>query len=48
MDKIDRKPEKPKIKPFLIDKELKTKDLRQTAERIGQADHPKTRIKTPG
>ena len=31
MDKIDRKPEKPKIKPFLIDKELKTKDLRQTA-----------------
>ena len=33
MDKIDRKPEKPKIKPFLIGKELKTKDLRQTAER---------------
>ena len=32
VDKIDRKP-KPKIKtkPFLIGKELKTKDLRQTA-----------------
>ena len=32
MDKIDRKPKiKTKTKTFLIGKELKTKDLRQTA-----------------
>ena len=35
MDKIDRKPEKPKLKPFLIGKELKTKDLQKTA--VGRA-----------
>ena len=45
MDKIDRKPEKPKIKPFLIDKELKTKDLRQTAVGSGKRITPKPESK---
>ena len=49
MEKIDRKPKpKPKIKTFLIGKELKTKDLRQTAERRASGPGTKTRIKTPG
>ena len=47
MDKIDRKPEKPKIKPFLIDKELKTKDLRQTAVGSGKRITPKPESKPP-
>ena len=47
MDKIDRKPEKPKIKPFLIDKELKTKALRQTAVGSGKRITPKPESKPP-
>ena len=45
MDKIDQKP---KIKTFLIGKELKTKDLLQTAERRASGSDTKTRIKTLG
>ena len=41
-------PRKRQTKTFLIGKELKTKDLRQTAERRASGSHPKTRIKTPG
>ena len=45
-------PAKSKTKPFLIGRELKTKDLLHTAaERasvIGNKTQPKTRIKTPG
>ena len=49
MEKIARKPKpKIKIKPFLIDKELKTKDLLKTAERRARGSPPKTRIKTLG
>ena len=47
MDKIDRKP-KIKTKTFLIGKELKTKDLRQTAVGRASGSGTKTRIKTPG
>ena len=49
MDKIGRKHQKPKIKikPFLIGKELKTKALRQTAERRASGSPPKTQPKTP-
>ena len=47
MDKIDRKPEKPKIKPFLIDKELKTKDLRQTAVGSGKRITPNGQNQNP-
>ena len=46
MDKIDRKP-KPKPKTFLIGKELKTKDLRQTAERRASGSPPKPKPKPP-
>ena len=46
MEKIDRKPEKKgKTKTFLIDKELKKKDLRKTAERRASGSPPKTRIR---
>ena len=48
MEKIDRKPEKKgRTKTFLIDKELKTKDLRQTAERRQADRQPKPKIKAP-
>ena len=44
-------PAKHKTKTFLIGKELKTKDLRQTAaergKRTDNKTQPKTRIKTP-
>ena len=41
MEKIDRKPEKKgKTKTFLIDKELKTKDLWKTAERRASGSPP--------
>ena len=40
-------PEKAKPNPFLIGKELKTKDLRKTAERRASGPGTKTRIKTP-
>ena len=48
MDKIDRKPEKPKIKTFLIGKELKTKALRQTAERRASGSTPGQTFKDNG
>ena len=42
-------PAKGKTKTFLIGKELKIKDLRQTAERIGQAEpHYQNQNQTPG
>ena len=43
MDKIDQKP---KTKPFLIDKELKTKDLLKTAAERGKRND-KTQPKNP-
>ena len=47
-ERADAPRRKGKIKPFLIGKELKTKALRQTAERNGQADQaPKTESKPP-
>ena len=48
MDKIDRKPKiKIKIKPFLIGKELKTKDLRYTAAERARVTATKPRPGTP-
>ena len=47
MDKIDRKP-KPKIKTFLIDKELKKKRLTANSGGTGKRTDNKTQPKTPG
>ena len=47
MDKPTGNPN-PKSKPFLIGKELKPNDLRQTAARRASGSPSKTRIKTPG
>ena len=48
MEKIDRETEKKgKIKPFLIGKELKTKDLRQTAVGSGKRITQKPESKPP-
>ena len=40
-------PQKGKTKPFLIGKELKTKDLQQTAAERGKRNDNKTQPKTP-
>ena len=48
MDKIDRKPKiKIKIKPFLIGKELKTKDLLTYRGGTGKGDSNKTQARNP-
>ena len=48
MDKTDRKPKiKIKIKPFLIGKDLKTKDLRHTAAKRARVTATKPRPRTP-
>ena len=50
MDKLaeEKRPKRGKTKPFLIGKELKTKDLHHTAAERGKRTDNKTRIKTPG
>ena len=48
MEKIDRKPKpKPKIKTFLIGKELKTKDLRQTGGAAGKRTRHQNQNQNP-
>ena len=41
-------PRKGKTKTFLIGKELKTKDLRQTAAKSGKRTRQQTQTKRPG